>query len=195
MIDPAFSSSVNHLLRSNAWAGVRLAPFAGKTAQFECPPFKFALTVLDNGEVATASAEPHVIIYVTPGLLLRMAARDSTVWREIKIEGDTGFAAAINYVASNLRWDAEEDLSRIFGDIIAHRMVQTGRTLDQWRAQSFDNLIRSFAEYWTEEQPLIARSGDVAQFNRDVDALRDDVARLEKRLENLDSRQGAKNAK
>ncbi|MDP1717192.1 MAG: sterol-binding protein, partial [Burkholderiales bacterium] len=67
-------------------------------------------------------------------------------------------------------------------------MVQTGRTLDQWRAQSTDNLIRSFAEYWTEEQPLIARAHEVAQFNRDVDALRDDVARAEKRLENLPAR-------
>jgi ubiquinone biosynthesis protein UbiJ len=137
--------------------------------------------------VATAAADamPDVIIHITPGLLLRMAARDDTAWREVKIEGDTGFAAAVNHLANNLRWDAEEDLSRIFGDIVAHRMVQTGRTLDQWRAQTTDNLIRSFAEYWTEEQPLIARALDVAQFNRDVDALRDDVARLEKRLETL----------
>jgi len=190
VLEPAISSSINHLLRSNGWAALRLAPYTDKTAQFVCPPFNFALTVLDNGEVATASAmaTPDVTINVTPGLLLRMAARDETVWREIKIEGDAGFAAAINHVASNLRWDAEEDLSRIFGDIVAHRMVQTGRTLDQWRAQSTDNLIRSFAEYWTEEQPLIARAHEVAQFNRDVDALRDDVARAEKRLENLPAR-------
>ncbi len=187
MLDPAISSSINHLLRSNTWAVLRLVPYAGKTAQFVCPPFTFALTVMDNGEVetATAAATPDVIINFTPGLLLRMATRDETAWKEINIEGDTGFAAAINHVASNLRWDAEEDLSRIFGDIVAHRMVQTGRTLDQWRAQSMDNLVRSFAEYWTEERPLIARAQDVVQFNRDVDALRDDAARLEKRLENL----------
>lgn len=185
MLEPAISSSINHLLRSNAWAALRLAPYAGRTTQFACPPFGFSLTVLDNGEVATASATatPDVTIHLTPGLLLRMAARDETVWREIQIEGDTGFAAAINHIASNLRWDAEEDLSRIFGDIVAHRMVQTGRTLDQWRAQSADNLVRSLAEYWTEEQPLIARASEVAQFNREVDALRDDVARFEKRLE------------
>ncbi|MNC94507.1 hypothetical protein D3C83_113790 [compost metagenome] len=64
-------------------------------------------------------------------------------------------------------------------------MMQTGRTLDQRRAQSFDNLARSFAEYWTEEQPLIARAQDVEHFNRNVDQLRDDLARLEKRIESL----------
>lgn len=187
MLEPAISSSINHLLRSNSWAAPRLAPYADKTAQFICPPFNVALTVLDNGEVAssTAAVVPDVTIHLTPGLLLRMAARDDTVWREIKIEGDAGFAAAINHVASHIRWDAEEDLSRVFGDVVAHRMAQSARTLDQWRAQSADNLVRSLAEYWTEEQPLIARSREVAQFNRDVDALRDDVARFEKRLGSL----------
>lgn len=163
-------------------------PFAGKTARFDCPPFNLALTVLENGEVAGAdisAAAPDVTVRLTPGLLLRVMTRDETVWTEIGIDGDTGFAAALSHITRNLRWDAEEDLSRVFGDIAAHRIVQTGRTLDQWRAQSFDNLARSFAEYWTEEQPLIARTRDVDLFNREVDQLRDDAARFEKRLENL----------
>jgi ubiquinone biosynthesis protein UbiJ len=73
-------------------------------------------------------------------------------------------------------------------------MMQTGETLRQWGAQAGDNLARSFAEYWTEEQPLIARASDVEKFNRDVDRLRDDVARLEKRVENLLNRQDATSA-
>ena len=188
MLLTVVSASVNHLLRANSWARERLKPFAGKTARFDCPPFNLALTVLENGEVAaadTGATAPDVTVRLTPGLMLRVMTRDETAYTAIGIDGDTGFAAAIRHITNNLRWDAEEDLSRIFGDIVAHRMVQTGRTLDQWRAQSFDNLIRSFAEYWTEEQPLIARTHEVAQFNRDVDALRDDVARFEKRLETL----------
>lgn len=197
ILDPLASSSLNHLLRGNSWALDRLKPCAGKTARFECVPVNFALTVMDSGEVmaATAASAPDTTIRLTPGLMLRVLARDETAWNEIAIEGDTDFAAVINQIFHNLRWDVEEDLSRVFGDIAAHRMVQTGRTLDQWRAQSLDNLARSFAEYWTEEQPLIARARDVAQFNRDVDQLRDDVARFEKRLEQLLNRQVAKNAK
>jgi len=64
-------------------------------------------------------------------------------------------------------------------------MVETARKLDHWGRQGADNLARSFAEYWTEEQPLIAGRADVEQFNREVDALRDDVARLEKRIERI----------
>lgn len=196
-MDPVVTSAINHLLRRNSWAVERLMPCAGKTVRFELPPLSVGLTVLDNGEVAAAAAStaPDVTIGLTPGVVLRVLARDDTVWRDIQVSGDSDFASVINHVCGNLRWDLEEDLARVFGDIAAHRMVQAGRTLDQWRAQSFDNLARSFAEYWTEEQPLIARAREVEQFNREVDQLRDDVARLEKRLERLLDRQGAGHAK
>lgn len=191
MLDPLASSSLNHLLRSNSWALERLKPFAGKTARFECAPFSLMLSVLESGEVTAAAAAvtPDTTIRLMPGLMLRVLARDETVWNDIEIHGDTDFAAVINQIFRNLRWDIEEDLSRVFGDIVAHRMVQTGRTLDKWGAQSLDNLARSFAEYWTEEQPLIATARRVAQFNHGVDQLRDDVARFEKRLENFLNRQ------
>jgi ubiquinone biosynthesis protein UbiJ len=40
-------------------------------------------------------------------------------------------------------------------------------------------------EYWQEEQPLIAKKRHVEKFIQEVDQLRDDVARLEKRLAKL----------
>jgi ubiquinone biosynthesis protein UbiJ len=129
-----------------------------------------------------------VTIRLTPGILLRLAARDAAAWSDIAVEGDPQFAAALNHVARNLRWDVEEDLSRLFGDIAAHRMVESGRKLGDWGRQGADNLARSFAEYWTEERPLIASRAEVERFNHDVDALRNDVARLEKRIEQLTSK-------
>jgi len=182
------ASSVNHLLRGNNWAREKLRPFAGRTARFECPPLSLTLTVQESGEVKAAdlsATAPDATVKLTTSLMLRLAARDQAACAEITVDGDTAFATVLNQIVRNLRWDVEEDLSRVFGDIAAHRMVQTGKSLDQWRAQATDNLLRSFAEYWTEERPLIARARDVAQFNRDVDALRDDVERFEKRLQHL----------
>jgi ubiquinone biosynthesis protein UbiJ len=146
--------------------------------------------VLDSGEVvlADAAATPAVTARLTPGLMLRLAARDDTAWQDIEISGDTDFAAAIHHVARNLRWDVEEDLSRVFGDIAAHRMAETGRTLNRWGAEALENTGRAFAEYWTEERPLIAGKRDLEDFNRAVDTLRDDLARLEKRIDNLANR-------
>jgi ubiquinone biosynthesis protein UbiJ len=189
-LDPALAAFVNHLLRGAAWAREELQRFAGRTARFETFPFGLSLTVLDSGEVALADADavPAVTARLTPGLMLRLAARDETAWQDVEISGDTDFAQAIHHVARNLRWDVEEDLSRVFGDIAARRMAESGRTLNRWGAQALENTGRAFAEYWTEEQPLIAGKRDLDEFNRAVDALRDDVARLEKRIQNLTHR-------
>jgi ubiquinone biosynthesis protein UbiJ len=190
MLDPAATAFVNHLLRGAGWARDELKRFAGKTARFEVTPFVLSLRVLDNGEVAPAAADsvPAATIRLTPGLMLRLSARDESAWLEVDVAGDTEFASAIQHVAHNLRWDVEEDLSRVFGDVAAHRMAESGRTFRRWGERAVENTGRSFAEYWTEEQPLIAGARDIEEFNRAVDRLRDDVARVEKRIEALRDR-------
>jgi ubiquinone biosynthesis protein UbiJ len=193
MLDQTAVAFINHLLRGASWARESLQRFAGKTARFETAPFGFSCTVQVNGEVGAAAADavPAVTITLTPGLALRIAARDETAWREVGVSGDTDFAATLNHVARNLRWDIEEDLSRVFGDIAAHRMTESGRVFRRWSEQALENTGRSFAEYWTEERPLIAAARDLDQFNREVDRLRDDVARLDKRVDSLKSRSGS----
>ena len=189
MLQSLAAGAFNRLLARNDWATARLQPFAGKCARFECVPFWLVLRVKPDGRVELAAqAEPDVTIRITPGLGVRLAAQDETAWKEVAVSGDTDFAEALNQVCRNLPWDAEEDLSRLVGDIAAHRIVQAGDTLRDWSAQAADNLARSFAEYWTEEQPLIARAADVESFNRDVDRLRDDIARLEKRIDLIRAR-------
>ena len=185
MLVPAATALVNHLLRGASWARDELRRFSGETARIEVMPLALSLTVLESGEIApaAAAAAPAVTIRLTPGLMLRLAVRDETAWREVGIAGDTDFASAINHLVRNLRWDVEEDLSRAFGDIAAHRMAESGRTFRRWGEQALLNTGRSFAEYWTEERPLIASAHDLDDFNRAVDELRDDVARLEKRIE------------
>jgi len=182
---PVISGPINHVLRGNTWARERLTTHAGLVACIDNPPFSLMMVVTASGEVADAApdAVADVTVRVTPGLMLRLLARDASAWDDVKVEGNAEFAASIHYIAHNIRWDVEEDLSRVFGDIAAHRMVKTGREIANWGQQGADNLARSFTEYWTEERPLIASRAEIEQFNRDVDALRDDVARLEKHID------------
>ena len=195
MFDTLAARPLNHLLARNGWALARLKPFAGKCARFECAPFLLTLSVRSDGQVEPAAqGAPDATFRFSPGIAMRLAARDEAAWQEVAVSGDTEFAEALAYVCRNLRWDAEEDLARVFGDIVAHRAVQTAQTLGQWSAQAADNLARSISEYWTEEQPLIARAGDVAKFNLEVDRLRDDLARLEQRIEILLDRRPARDA-
>lgn len=195
VIESAVASSVNHLLRGASWAREALSPHAGKTARFEMLPLAVSLMVLESGEVdvPTAPAVPSVTIRLTPGLLLRLAARDDNAWRDVEVIGDTDFASTIHKLVRNLRWDIEEDLSRVFGDVGAHRMAETGRSFRRWGEQTAEHAGRTLAGYWTEEDPLIASTNEVNEFNRAVDVLRDDVARLEKRIDTFSNRKGAAN--
>jgi len=191
---PPVAAAINHLLRSASWACERLKPFCGKTVQFTLAPFAVTLTIRDSSEVedSVAATPPDASFTLTPGVALRMLTADKNAWQEVQVSGDTELAREVLFVAQNLRWDAEEDLSRVFGDIIAHRMVQAAGDLKHWQQQAADSIARSAAAYWTDEQPLIATRHDVERFVREVDALRDDVARLGKRIEQLTATGGGR---
>ena len=187
MFDAFSVPVINRLLRANTWALESLRPHAGKTVRLVCLPAELVLTLTDSGEVvaAAAGATPDATISVTPGVLLRLAARDKSAWNAVHVSGDVQLAAAVDYLRRNLEWDFEEDLSRVFGDIAAHRMAQGLRSLDAFGRKAARNLAESFAEYATHEQPTLARPRAVDEFNREVDDVRDHAARLEKRLELL----------
>jgi ubiquinone biosynthesis accessory factor UbiJ len=184
MFEPLATPAVNRLLRTNTWALDVLKPHAGKTVRVSCAPFTLHVTIRETGELASASAErvPDVTIALTPGLLLRAAARDDAAWRHAQVTGDVELAAAIDYVRRNLVWDYEEDLSRVFGDVAAHRMASAARQLDRWGRDTLRNLGEAGAEYATYEQPLLADRHSVNTYIEDVEKVRDDVARLEKRI-------------
>jgi ubiquinone biosynthesis protein UbiJ len=181
------ASALNHLLGQNGWALQRLAKFAGKTARFDIAPFSFAYTVQADGTVlkATVDAMPDALNTIAPSLLTRLAMKDEAAFSAIKSSGDTAFLAEIFFLSKHLRWDAAEDLSQITGDIVAERLVHFAAGAQQQVRESALNLSQAFAEYWTEERPLVAKSVHINQFIQQVDALRDDVERLEQRINRL----------
>ncbi len=180
-------AAINHLLGQAAWAREKLAPFAGHSARIKLPPFEAAFLVGADGCIAAplpdANLEVSISLPATTPLLV-LQGKDA-VMRAARIEGSAEFAEALGFVIRNLRWDAEEDLSKMVGDVAAHRLVAGTREFAAWQQQAAQNLAENLAEYFTEEQPLIARQADIAEFSSGIDRLRDDVARLEKRLQRL----------
>lgn len=190
MLAATVSRVANHLLAPADWARARLVPHAGKAARFELAPVRVNLQIAPDGllQPAAADAEPAVTIRFQPGALLQTLADREQAWRAAHIEGDTAFAADISFVAAHLDWDAEEDLSKVFGDVAAHRMAQAGRSAAAWPGQAARSVAHNTAEYLTEEAKLLASPLQVGEFVRQVDELRDAVERLEKRIDQLTRR-------
>jgi ubiquinone biosynthesis protein UbiJ len=188
MIERSALAALNHLLEQQPWAAERLRPFAGQGVEFRCPPFPdLRLRITDSGLVDRVRAETAsaLVVKLTPGALPFLLVRDETVRKRVEIEGSADLASAVDYLFGHLSWDFEEDLSRVFGDIVAHRLASGGKAFAAWQRDAALRLAESLAEYWTEEQPLLARPADVQNFCRSVDTLRDEVARIEKRIEHL----------
>ncbi len=181
---------VNHLLRAQPWARKRLGPFSGKTVLLHALPFAVAATIQDDGTLTAAARQvpPDATLSAAPGVLLRILASDPSAQAEVAATGETALASELAYVARNLRWDLEEDLSRWLGDIPAHRLARAAQQALTWPGGSLSGLARTWLEYWTEEQPVLAKATQIRGFVREVDDLRDRTERLEKRLERLASK-------
>jgi len=180
--------ALNHLLGAEAWARDKLKPYAGQCVEFRNPPLPaLRLVILDTGLLADAAqdAAPTLVVTIGPGALPALARGEDALMREIGIVGNADLAGTVQYLFRHLRWDLEEDLSRVFGDVLAHRMVEQGRRFAAWNREAAGKLAQNLAEYFVEEQPFLARPADVRQFLAGVDQLRDDLARLEKRIEAL----------
>jgi ubiquinone biosynthesis protein UbiJ len=181
------AATLNHLFNQSGWALQRLSKFSGKTARFNIAPFSFAWTILEDGTVIAAAtdASPDATCTIPPSLLPRLAVKDEAAFAQIQTNGDAALLAEIFYLSKNLRWDAAEDISRVTGDIAAERIVHLAESAQQQFRDGARNLTEAVAEYWTEERPLVAKSTHINSFVKQVDTLRDDVARLEQRINRL----------
>jgi ubiquinone biosynthesis protein UbiJ len=181
------ASALNHVLRSAPLAMERLRKHAGRTAAFHVGPVTLAFTIQTTGEVAAAipGAARDLDARLSPFLLLRLAAHEEAAFREIEMQGDMVLGQDISFLARNLTWDVEDDLSRVVGDIAAHRIVAAARGAREWGRDASLRVAQGAAEYWTEESPLIATRVKIDSFVVGVAELRDAVERLAKRVEKL----------
>jgi len=110
---------------------------------------------------------------------------DEVAFAQIVSSGDAALLDEIFYLGRNLRWDVAEDLSHITGDIVAERAMQFAKASRQQMDAAVLNLSQALAEYWTEERPLLAKQVQIAAFVQQVETLRNDVERLEQRINRL----------
>ncbi|HEY0561947.1 MAG TPA: SCP2 sterol-binding domain-containing protein [Methylophilus sp.] len=185
MFKPLITRFLQHLTNQNNWARPHLLSFAGKVIQFNFSVANTSVLILEDGSLSAAgdTAVADATVHIPPSLAMRLLAKDETAKSYIKIDGDTHLAAEVSKVLQLMRWDIEEDLSRVVGDIGAYKIGEiTQKTLAEIKQQGA-NAVDMVSEYWQEEKNILAKKRHVEQFNQDVDTLRNDVERLKKRLE------------
>lgn len=180
-------AAINHLLTQEPWARNKLFAHAGKVACFDTGVIAVKLQVAADGLVETATHEmpPDVTIRAKFSELPLIAQNRDRAFSYVKIEGDADFANTISQLSQSLQWEAEEDLSKWIGDIAAVRVVAGAKSVVGNIQSTHRKIAENLAEYFLEENPMLMRPQDVADFTRDVARLRDDVERLTKRIDRL----------
>jgi ubiquinone biosynthesis protein UbiJ len=132
------------------------------------------------------SGVPDVTITGSPAVFLRQLAGPA-VSAELKIRGDVELGSRFQRALAGFAPDWEEGLSRIVGDVPAHRIGQLARSLRDFGGRAASTLRVDTAEYLLEEARLLAPRTRVEGFLKEVDRLRMDVDRLAKRIERVSS--------
>ena len=178
---------LNHLLRSENWAVERLSRHAGRRLRIDAGFLDICLSINAQGlfNINGHQGEPDVTLTLPSDILVRALFDRSKLFSSVKLGGSVDVAETLAFVFRNLKWDAEADLAAVIGDIPAHRLVKIGRSLADSLQVAARNTTENIREYAVEESAMLVVPADMASFGEAVNRLRDDVARLEKRLVKL----------
>lgn len=103
----------------------------------------------------------------------------------MEIRGDTRLGRQFKALIAEMDIDWEEHLSRLTGDIAAHRVMTVFDKLAEWSKSATSNLTDDIGEYLQEESRDVVSGAEMDMFNQQVDRLRDDTDRLEARIARL----------
>jgi ubiquinone biosynthesis protein UbiJ len=123
---------INHVLMQEPVARERLQRQKGRSIQLVWRDFAFQCVCTPAGLMewmpSSESSKPDLILQVnepSPFVLAKSVLQGDKP--PIRIEGDVQLAAEVNWLIDHVRWDVEEDLSRIIGDAPAHMVVQNAK--------------------------------------------------------------------
>jgi ubiquinone biosynthesis accessory factor UbiJ len=166
---------LSHLLRHDAAAQARLAPFEGRHARIEWGGMQILLAIGTGGarlaagpETDAGAREADVRIRLAPRIATAAFDNPAFMLRNMRIEGDADFAAALAAVLPRLRLDPEEELAPFIGDIGAVRVTRMLRSIHGAILQAAGHGARTAADYLAGERPVLAARAMLEAFAAEV---------------------------
>jgi ubiquinone biosynthesis protein UbiJ len=185
-------SAINHVLSHEQWALRELQKHQGKVVQLSLPLGSLQVQIQADSLLVLLNPwaqKPDLTIELsTQSLSVLHSANGSLKERAIKavkISGDAELAQLIAKLANQLRWEYEEDLSKIIGDAPAHFVTTQAKRFASLTQQAIADLQQNVIEYLSEEKKILLHQRDFESHKIEVQKLRDAIERLDKRISNL----------
>ncbi len=186
---------LDHLLRQQPQGRSRLRAHAGKSLQLHAGGWRLPFEVGEDGSLRSVPVQQHPALRLDVDVAQWMQAQ----WRGgagaalagVRIAGDAEFAQVVSGLLGSLRGDAEADLARLFGDLLAHRAVRAARGAAAGARGLGTRLLGDTRDWLREDARGLVGRQEVDALAADVARLRDATARLDKRLAMLRRRLGS----
>jgi ubiquinone biosynthesis protein UbiJ len=183
---------LNRLLAREPWAQERLSRHAGKTVRFVAGRWTVGLALQASGNVAVSDPAivPDVTLTIPANKLADLPevlrAGDSAAIAELMhVQGDAGLAHAVSDLAGTLRWDIEDDLARLVGDVAALRLLRAAKSAAAGAQTGAQRLAGNMGEYLSEESRLILGRPAYDEWRARLDASYKRLDALEQRVNRL----------
>ena len=108
----------------------------------------------------------------------------------VSLEGDAEVASGFWQLLQAARPDAEEELSRVVGDVLAHEIGKTANSLDKYGRRVLSAFQMNATEYLQEEVRQLPPRVEIDGFFSSLERLRDDIERTGIRIKRLETKLG-----
>lgn len=194
-----FAALLNALCRCDECFFPRLQPYVGTVIRLQSPTGWCSCDCVIEAEkfvlYAHSQYEPDITLMLTPTFIKDWLSdpRNPLVFfsSAYEIKGDMALAEDIKAVFASLDVDMEEQVAKVVGDPLAVNLCYWGKEFTGWLQSTRQQCQEDMRDYLQEETQLLIPPCLVSEFIAQTHTLRDDVERLEVRIQHLATRMNA----
>ena len=182
----------NHYLGLDEHQQMRRQPLLGKVIAIEIRPFPvifFNISARQLDVLGRFEGEPDstlsTSLYTLPKLRDPNQLADLIKAGDVDLKGDVRLMQQFAELFTELDWQPEEKLAGLIGDVPAHLLFRQLHLVSQQLRHLGQQTERRLADVATQEWQVAVAKREYGYWRDDVAALRDELQRLEQRINRL----------
>lgn len=193
-------AALNKVLRLDPQTLKKLQSLDSKSIKIDITDWNIAFYILPYAQgiqlLADYHEAPSTIITGKLFNLVKVGAARATTTsmfdESISISGDTKTGEIMRDILKNIDIDWEEQLSKVVGDTMAHPIAKGLKKLFRFAKRSTRSVSENVTEYLHYESKQLPPKNAVEHFIEEVATLRDDIDRMDAKIQHLQQRKQPK---
>ena len=177
---------INHLIQQNPEHQQDLSRLSGKTLSLNLAGFGLTGRINHDGFLETADQPADTLITFHQSAIRKILTGQEPGVGDISLEGDLMLGMTVLPILGSLRYYASDDLARIFGDSLAGSISGRAANIGQTVKKIGQSIAEQISDFSREPESPVIDAATLSVWMEEVDKLRDDVARLNERLDRLE---------